>query len=70
MVHNEVDGDLVLAAPRHNDVRVHHGRRDVVVEGGLHVAVVLLQDAADVPGLSLGDAAVSSLIPVGQGRAA
>ena len=40
---------LVLSAPRYDDVRVYHGRRDVVVEGGLHVAVVLLQHAADVP---------------------
>ena len=48
MVHDEVDGNLVLSSPRHDDVRVHHRGRDVVVEGGLHVAVVLLQHAAYV----------------------
>ena len=32
---------LVLAAPGHDDVGVRHGGRDVVVEGGFHVAGIL-----------------------------
>lgn len=45
MLHDEVDGHLVLAAARHDDVGVRHARRDVALVGGLHVRHVLLQHA-------------------------
>ena len=48
VVDDEVDGDLVLTAPGHDDVGVDHGRGDEDVESRLHVTVVLLQNALKV----------------------
>ena len=48
VVDDEVDGDLVLATPGHDDVGVDHGRGDEDVESRLHVTVVLLQNALKV----------------------
>ena len=45
VIDDEVDGNFVLAASGHDDVGVGHGRSDEDVEGGLHVTVVLLENA-------------------------
>ncbi len=52
--YDQVDGNLVLAAPGHDDVGVRHGRRDVIIERGLDMPVVLFEDTLHFT-TSLGD---------------
>lgn len=48
VLHDQLDGDLVFAAPRNYDVGMHHQRCDVMVKRGLHHARVLFQHALQV----------------------
>ena len=47
MINDEVDGDFVFSAPRHDDVRVGHGGGDEHVKGRLHMPVILLKKTLD-----------------------
>ena len=54
MLDDEIDGDLVFAAPGYDDVGMHPCGRDVVVKGRLNIFRILVNNSSKITA-SIGD---------------
>jgi len=48
MLYNELYCHLVVSSAWHNDIRMHHERRDIIIKSWLHVFTVLFQYAIQI----------------------